>query len=223
MFRNPTHAGEILGHKLIQYKDNSDVVVIGIVSGGIEPAYGISKILNCPVSPIIISRIYNPDDGDWTLGTINGFEECSFNEEVISQQNLTKKQLDGFLIKAKEKVIRLQNYFNINLGTVNFKDKILILTDEAMVSGYSVLAAIKTLRKYEPKRIILAVPLASIAGSLAYVKRFVDESVCLEVPFICQDKNVYYRTCDLVTYHQAKYLISLANNKIKNDRKNRFN
>lgn len=82
MLFNPISAGRVLGASLLG-NHSKDTICFGLVSGGIEPAYGISKVLGCRIYPLIMERILHPMDYDTTLGIVSQDGKISLNHELI--------------------------------------------------------------------------------------------------------------------------------------------
>jgi len=189
VFEDRNDAGRLLAEKLIKYKA-SDGMVLGIPSGGVPVAAEIANSLNLPMDLIIVRKIqipYNPEAG---FGAMGPDGEIIFNEKLLSQLRLTeddiKKQIqkNGDILKKRNQLFRGEKPFP------SLKDKIVIVVDDGLASGYTMLVAVGFIKRKMPQKIVVAVPTAS-KRTADFILSEVDELVCLNIrtgfPFAVAD------------------------------------
>ncbi|MBI5199039.1 MAG: phosphoribosyltransferase [Nitrospirae bacterium] len=179
IFENRNQAGLLLAEKLLEYK-GSDGIVLAIPSGGVPVAKEIAEKLDLPMDLIIVRKIqipYNPEAG---FGAMDPDGEVILNERLLGQLGLTKEDIEvqkkntGDIIKRRNKIFRGDRPFPF------LKDRIAILVDDGLASGYTMLSAIRYIKKREPKKVIVAVPTGSLR-TVDFVLPEVDELLCLNI------------------------------------------
>lgn len=189
VFENRDDAGRLLAEKLIKYK-SSDAIVFGIPSGGVPVASEVANILNLPLDLIIVRKIqipYNPEAG---FGAIGPGGEIILNERLLNQLSLTEDEIKTQIKKTMDVIKKRNQLFRGEKPFPSLKDKIVIVVDDGLASGYTMLAAIKFIKRKIPQKIVVAVPTGS-DRTVSFILPEVDELICLNVrsrfPFAVAD------------------------------------
>jgi putative phosphoribosyl transferase len=180
VFRDRRDAGEHLGRFLAGLPGLPDPLVCPIPAGGVPVGIAVSRLLGCPLRPLIVRKIQVPWNPEAGFGAVTWDGRIFLNEELMAHLHLTPSQVEAAIRKAqanvRERVIRFTT------GTT-FPDPAghtCIIVDDGLASGYTMTAAAGALGSLLPRKVIAAVP----TGSLSTVKRIaepVDELVCLNV------------------------------------------
>lgn len=179
VFEDRREAGRLLAEKLVKYK-GSDGIVLGIPSGGIPVASEIANFLTLPLDLIIVRKIqipYNPEAG---FGAISPDGETIFNERLLDQLRLTEDEIKEQKNKAMDLIKKRNEIFREGRPFPSLKDKIVILVDDGLASGYTILSAIKYIKKGNPFKVIVVVPTGSKI-SVDFILPEVDELICLNI------------------------------------------
>jgi predicted phosphoribosyltransferase len=189
VFEDRIEAGRLLAKWLRNYK-GSDGIALGIPSGGVPVAAEAAKALKFPVDLLIVRKIqipYNPEAG---FGAMGPEEEVILNKELLTGLSLTEEEIKIQIEKARDIIKKRNQLFREGRPFPSLKDKIVIIVDDGLASGYTMLAAIRFIKKKSPKKIIVAVPTAS-KRTADLVLPETDELVCLNVrsgfPFAVAD------------------------------------
>ncbi len=192
IFKDRTEAGKLLTNKLIKFK-GTESIIFAIPSGGVPVAAEISKGLEIPMDLIIVRKIqipYNPEAG---FGAISPDGEVIFNERLLGQLALTKEEINDQIKKTKEIIEQRNILFRQGNPYPLLKDKYVIVVDDGLASGYTMLAAVNFIKRKDPKKIIISVPTAS-QKTVNFLLNKVDEIVCLNVrsgsPFAVADAYI---------------------------------
>ena len=179
MFANRLQAGGLLAEKLPEFRKMKDCAVLGIPRGGVLVAAEVSKSLGLPLSLMVVRKIGAMLNPELAVGAIGMDGRPYFNTEVASQTGATKEYLQSEAERQYGEVKRRMGFFRIKEGT--FRGKTIILVDDGIATGSTVLAAIRILRGQKVRRLVLAVPVCS-ADTAQVLKPLVDRFVCLEIP-----------------------------------------
>ena len=179
VFEDRNEAGRLLAEMLVMYK-SSQSIVLGIPSGGVPVASEIADALHLPMDFIIVRKIqipYNPEAG---FGAVGPDGEVILNERLLDQIGVTEGEINAQIKKTKEIIKRRNQLFRGERPFPFLKDKNVILVDDGLASGYTMLAAVKFIKRNMPNKIIVAVPTCS-DRTADFILPKVDELVCLNV------------------------------------------
>lgn len=179
VFEDREEAGSLLAQKLIECK-NSNAIVLAVPSGGVPVAKEIATALNLPLDLMMVRKMqipYNPEAG---FGAMNLDGEVILNEEMLNQLALSEEEIKEQEEKTKEVIKKRERIFRKGKLFPSLKDKVAILVDDGLASGYTMLAAIRFVKRRAPGKIVVAVPTAS-KSTVDFILPEVDELVCLNV------------------------------------------
>jgi putative phosphoribosyl transferase len=180
-FRNREEAGRLLSRKLIGLEPRlENPVVLGIPRGGIPVGYFIAKALHCPLEPIVLRKLPIPSDPEAGFGAVTLDRETVFNKTLLSRLDLSRKEIEKILSTIYQEVLRRNRIYRGNKPFPSLHHRSVILTDDGLASGFTMLAAVKFIKKRNVKKIIVAVP---VAHRTAYnvIQEQVDKVVVLYI------------------------------------------
>jgi putative phosphoribosyl transferase len=179
VFRNRRHAGEILAGMLEPFK-NTDSLILAIPSGGVPVGTAIAQILSLPFDVAIVSKITLPWNTEAGYGAVAFDGTIRLNEELLPHLRLSPKQLETGKEQTIEKVHRRLNTFRGNRPFPDVSNRKVILVDDGLASGFTLLVAIEALRKAGASSLIVAVPTGS-QNSILKVGRKVEALYCANI------------------------------------------
>lgn len=190
MFANREEAGDLLALKLLDYEEK-DCIVLAIPRGGVVVARRVAKRLKAPLDLIIPRKIGAPQNPEFALGavTLNGtvVMNPSANHLGIPPDYIQRE-----VKRQKEEIKRRMKEYRGDKPLPSVSAKIVILIDDGIATGSTVLAAIATLEKQRAKKIILAVPVAP-PDTVKRLRRRVDQLICLETPELFYAVGQFYQ------------------------------
>ncbi|MBW2976620.1 phosphoribosyltransferase [Candidatus Woesearchaeota archaeon] len=188
LFKDRHDAGKQLAEKLKQLRNKKDVVVLGIPRGGVEVAFSIAKMLKVPLSIVVTKKIGHPNEPEFAIGA------ASLDNYIIDE-NYSREAGEDYIshsIKEISREIR-RRYKKYTKGKIpQLKNKIVVIVDDGLATGYTMLAAVKYVKSKKPKKVIVAVPVAA-QESFEKVREISDEVVCLGVPAFFSSVGSFYR------------------------------
>lgn len=178
IFKDRLHAGKLLAEKL--EFDMKDVMLLAIPSGGVPIGYIISNALGADLDLILVRKLQIPWNTEAGFGAISWDGEIVLNEGLIFHLGLTE-DVTKKVIQETLNIINLRNkQFRDDRPFPDLEGKKAIIVDDGLASGYTMLAAIKSVRKRNPKKITVAIPTAS-SSSINSLINNVEEIVCLNI------------------------------------------
>ncbi len=180
IFRDRFQAGRLLADKLREYASNKNVIVLALPAGGVPVGYAVAKELDVRMDVMIVRKIQIPWNTEAGFGAITWDGKIVLNEDLVEQLNLTREEIETSIFKTKKNIQERLRKFRGNKPMPHLTDKVVILVDDGLASGFTILAAARSVRESTPKRIIIAVPTASL-GAINLLGPEVDEIVCLNI------------------------------------------
>lgn len=177
IFKDRTTAGELLADRLRNVKAD---LVLGIPRGGVVVAAEVAKDLNLPLDIVVTRKIGAPDQVELALGAVDPDGEVVWDEALLAQLNPPAGGLKLKIEDEMEEIKRREKLYRQGKEQLSVENKMVILVDDGIATGSTILAAVKYLKRHGAK-IILAVPVASY-GALEKIRDEVEECVVLETP-----------------------------------------
>ena len=179
VFRDRKEAGTILARKLLKYK-GTDGLVLGIPTGGVPVAAELAKALSLPVELVILRKIQIPHNTEAGFGAVAPDYKVLINEDLLSMLNLSQKDVEHQIQLTIDTIKKRNDLLRKGLPFPSVKNKIVIIVDDGLASGYTMLSAVEFLRRHEPKKIVVAVPTGS-KRTVDFILPNVDELICLNI------------------------------------------
>ena len=174
-FRNRTEAGQLLAKKLKHYKGQPGVV-LAVPRGGVPVAYEVARELELPLELILTKKIGHPMNREYAIGA------ASLNDYfVLPHDQVSDDYIREELARIRGKLRLMHAIFTGDKDPVSLAGKTVLVIDDGIATGNTLLGTIQLLRKSKPGRIILAVPVAS-ALAVEKLSKQADEVVALIIP-----------------------------------------
>lgn len=183
IFQNRQEAGLELIPELWRYCGKKDVVIIGLPRGGVVVAYQIANALNIPLDITVPRKIGAPDNPEFAIGAITEDGEGIFNSEVINTYRISWDYIEKEVEKETKEAFRRKKAYRGNCPSIEIKDKTVIIVDDGIATGSTMMAAIKSIKYRGASSIVVAVPVAS-REAIKKIKDTVDKVICLQ-PHLC--------------------------------------
>ena len=159
-YRDREDAGKVLASRLLAYRDQ-DVIVLAIPNGGVPVGRVIAKELRAGLYLMIVRKLqipYNPEAGFGAV-TSDGF--LLLNHPLVESLGLTEKVIRKQKEKALESIRSRQEFFGKRAELPAMEDRTVILVDDGLASGFTMEAAVKSVKNRGAKSIIITVPTSS--------------------------------------------------------------
>lgn len=181
IFRDREDAGRRLAEELRGYAGRDDVVVLALPRGGVPVARRIADALGAPLDVLLVRKLGAPFQPELALGAVATGGVRILNEELLGQVPVPDEELEEVTAREREELERRERAYRGDREPVPVEGRTVILVDDGVATGSTLRAAIRSLRKRAPARIVAAVPVAP-AGSAASLAEEVDELVCVQTP-----------------------------------------
>jgi predicted phosphoribosyltransferase len=180
-FRDRAEAGRALAQVLSHYAGRDDVIVLGLPRGGVPVAAEVAKRLGAPLDVFLVRKLGVPGHEELAMGAIASGGVLVLDESVLHWLGINEEQIQKALARELDELRRREAIYRDGRPLPDLKGKTVILVDDGLATGASMQAAARAVRRYEPARIVIAVPVASRA-TCDELRDEVDEVVCAATP-----------------------------------------
>jgi predicted phosphoribosyltransferase len=180
IFSDRHDAGQHLGAWVKTLPAIHDPLVLAIPAGGVPVGREVAAALGAPLSLAIVRKIRIPGTTESGFGAVTWDGCVLINERLRDALGLSSADVDEAVAATRENVSARVARFTGGRPVPAMEGKTVILSDDGLASGFTMLAAIQSVRGHYPARIVVAVPTAS-ASSAALVSRQADTLVCLNI------------------------------------------
>jgi len=160
VFENRYDAGRKLAEKLMDYK-GKPVVVLAIPNGGVPIALGVALALEADLNLIISRKIPLPLRPEGGFGAVTDDGTMILNDELVRKVGLTQDQITFQVASVRKSIRERSLFYHRDLPPASVTGKTVIIVDDGLASGYTMRAAVESVKKRRPGEIIVAVPIAS--------------------------------------------------------------
>ena len=196
MFKDRIEAGNLLAAQLSSYKSDQGLV-FAIPKGGVPLAYVVAKELGFPMEIVFTKKIGHPNNKEYAIGA------ASLNDYfVIPHYDVSEKYIKEELMVVREKLRHMQDKFMDDHKSESLNGKTVIIVDDGMATGNTVLSTISLIKKENPAKIIVAIPVAS-QSAVQMVSKEADEVIVLKTPPDFSGVGVYYENFNDVTEQEV--------------------
>ncbi|EKD56467.1 MAG: phosphoribosyl transferase protein [uncultured bacterium] len=206
MFYDRADAGEKLAKNLVKYQNQPDTLVLGMPRGGIVCAKVVANKLNLPLDIVIAKKISAPNNPEYAIGGVTSSGEPVLNDEVIGTMGITPDYLDNAIIKLRDEIKQKLELYRRGKKPLVIKNKNVIIVDDGVATGHTILAAVEFVKSQNPKTIIIAIPVAP-TELLELLKNKVDDLICLETPAEFFAVGQFYEQFDQVEDKQVNNFV----------------
>ncbi|MGA1974024.1 MAG: phosphoribosyltransferase family protein [Conexivisphaerales archaeon] len=180
VFGDRTDGGMLLSKKLRQYAARSDALVLAAAAGGVPVGHVVATELDIPMEVIVIRKIQLPWDTESGFGAMSFDGDIILNLHLVRRLGLSEKTMKECISKTRNIIQERLSKYRGGRPLPELKDKVVIIVDDGLASGYTMLAAARSVRKGMPRRLVIAAPTGSSAA-IELLASEVDEIVCLNI------------------------------------------
>jgi predicted phosphoribosyltransferase len=180
-FRDRREAGRLLAQLLGAYADRDDVLVLALPRGGVPVAYEVARALRAPLDVLLVRKLGLPGHEELALGAVASGGIRVLDSSLLMQFGISGETLARIAERETLELLRRERAYRGELPPRDVQGRSVIVVDDGLATGASMRAAVKTMRKRGPARLVVAVPVAP-AGTCASLREEADDVVCSRTP-----------------------------------------
>jgi len=158
LFNDRTDAGKQLAARLHFLQGQPNVIVLGIPRGGVVVAAEIARALNAPLDVFLAHKLGAPFNPELAIGAITSTGEVVLEETFIVELRLSHQDIEREIEHQRQEMARRLEVFRKNRPPLDVQNKTVVIVDDGVATGSTMLAALRALRQAQPARLILAIP-----------------------------------------------------------------
>ncbi len=205
--KDRAEAGRLLAEKLSAYASREDVVVLALPRGGVPVAFEIAKRLEAPLDIFVVRKLGVPWQQELAMGAIATGGVSMLNDDVVKAYRLTDDEIALVEVKEKKELERRERAYRGARPAPDVRGRTVILVDNGIATGTTMLAAIAALRELRPARIVVAVAVAP-RSTYEQLKTEADEVVCIFAPETFTAVSLWYEDFDQTTDEEVRDLLA---------------
>jgi predicted phosphoribosyltransferase len=208
LFADRREAGRQLAARLRDYA-GSNTIVLALPRGGVPVAYEVARALGAPLDVFIVRKLGVPGHEEFALGAIASGEVVVLNPELANQLGLSRQEIQTIIEAERRELDRRERAYREGAPPLDVRGRTVILVDDGLATGATMLAAIAALRKLGPARIVVAVPVAAPETCEAMAGA-ADEVVCAVTPQPFHAVGLWYDNFAQTTDDEVRALLHAA-------------
>lgn len=211
MFKDRIDAGQQLANKLLDFKDNKAAIVVTIPRGGLPIGNIIAKKLHLPLDIVLSKKIGHPLHKEFAIGAV------TLNDSILSDDasEISHNYIEEETNKIRTILKQRQDTYYGESSPTSLRDKIVILVDDGVATGQTLISSINLISKQHPAQIIVALPV----GPPFVITKInsmpsVNTTICLLTPFNFQAVGQFYEEFYQVDDEEVIRLLKEANSAV---------
>jgi putative phosphoribosyl transferase len=207
-FRNRSEAGRLLGQRLAESPAYAGAFVLGLPRGGVPVAAEVAQAISGTLDVIVVRKLGVPGHEELAFGAV-ALGARILNAEVVDGYGLTQDAIDRVTTRELEELARRSQAYTGDRPAPALEDGIVVLVDDGLATGSTMLAAVAAARARDPLAIVVAVPVGA-PDACAELQRQADELVCLLQPEPFLAVGWWYEDFAQVTDDRVRDLLARA-------------
>ena len=171
----------MLGERLVQFANEQPLLVLALPRGGVPVAFEVAIALHAPLDVFLVRKLGFPGQEELAIGAIASGGARLLNAAIIRSLHLPPQQVEAIAERETKELARREHLYRGNRAVLNIDGHTVILVDDGIATGSSMRVAVKALRQKNPRKLIVAVPVAP-STICKQLQHEVDAVVCLSTP-----------------------------------------
>jgi putative phosphoribosyl transferase len=192
-----------------------NVLVLALPRGGVPVAFEVAQALNAPLDVFLVRKLGVPGHEELAMGAIASGGVRVLNEEVVGMLGIRKQTIELVTAAEQRTLEARERTYRGARSRPKVRGCTIILVDDGLATGTTMRAAVEALRAQEPRRIVVAVPVAPLDACNEF-RAEVDEIICTVVPEQFFALSLWYEDFSQTTDEEVRELLARVTYSIKN-------
>lgn len=179
-FRDRNEAGRLLGAELAARGLPANAIVLALPRGGLPVGAEVAEALRAPLEVVVVRKLGVPWQPELAMGAIAGGTRV-LDHQLIQDLRISDEEVDATAARETREMERREVLYRSGLPAPDLRGRTVVLVDDGLATGSTMVAAARHVRSAHPQRLIIAAPVAS-SQACSRLKREADECICLAVP-----------------------------------------
>ena len=208
-FPNRMEAGEMLAETLRAYADRGDVIVLALPRGGVPVGLAIADRLHVDLDVVVVRKLGVPSHEELAMGAVASGGMRVLNRDIVALAGVDEETIDRVVRAETEEIARREARYRRGAPPPDLNGRTVILVDDGLATGSTMSVAVQAVRREDPQRIVVAVPVAA-RESCEELAGYVDEMICLYTPEPFRAVSLWYQAFEQTSDEEVIELLSRA-------------
>lgn len=211
-FRGRVEAGQLLADALEAYKGRPGVIVLGLPRGGVAVARIVADALGAPMDVLLVRKLgvpWQPELGFGAVAETPGKPVRILDAGLVAECELSPEAIEEIAAREQLELERRSRLYRGTRSLADLHGREVIVVDDGLATGSTMLAAVRALRQQNAGRIVVAVPVGS-RSACQTLRKEADELVCLCAPEHFESVGSWYEDFTQVTDREVQQALSPA-------------
>jgi predicted phosphoribosyltransferase len=208
-FRDRMHAGELLAKRMTAYAHRPDVKVLALPRGGVPVAFAVARELQAPLDVIVVRKLGIPGHEEYAMGAIASGGEFVLNDGVVRRFRIPAETIEAIAKRESLELERREQRYRAGRPPLQLRGCTVILVDDGLATGATMSAAVKAVRRQEPARVIVAVPVGA-PEVCRDMQQEADDVVCYCTPDPFYGVGLWYEDFSQTSDEEVEKLLEEA-------------
>ena len=219
LFRDRAEAGRTLAELITRSSHDPESLVLALPRGGVPVGYELARALQTELDIFLVRKLGLPGQEELAIGAIASGGVRVLNRALIEEVQLSHKLIDQITAREERELKRREELYRQGRPALPVRNRNVILVDDGLATGATMKAASQALRLQEPKRIVVAAPVAA-EHTCDEFRGDVDEIICAYTPAPFIGVGMWYEDFSQTTDEEVQQLLRLAERETPNQRSN---
>jgi putative phosphoribosyl transferase len=207
-FRDRHEAGRALAEELTAYRGEDNLLVLGLARGGVPVAWEVAAALHAELDVFLVRKLGVPRWSELAMGAVASGGGVVMNDNVVSSLHITDEQVREVIDSETVELERRERAYRGGHPVADPRGKIVILVDDGIATGASMLSAVRAVRAAGPQSIVVAVPVGPQSACFE-LAREADDVVCATMPVGFEAVGQVYADFHQVSDDEVRELLAM--------------
>lgn len=180
-FRDRRDAGRVLAERLSNYQGTTSLVVLGLARGGIPVGWEVAAALHAPLDVFLVRKLGAPRWPELAMGALASGGHVVINHSVITDLGIDDVAVQAAIERESAELRRRERAYRGDRPAAELSGRVVILVDDGIATGASMLAAVRAVRSAGPASTVVAVPVGPLSACRKIASE-ADDVVCATTP-----------------------------------------
>jgi putative phosphoribosyl transferase len=209
LFINRIEAGRALAERVKASVKDANILVLALPRGGVPVGFEVARALHADLDVFLVRKLGMPGEEELAIGAIASGGVRVLNHELIQYLRVPDSVIEELTEREQRELERRERLYRDDRPSLAVKDRTVVLVDDGLATGASMLAASRALRPQGARRIIVAVPVAA-HQTCDELRKEVDEVICAATPHPFGAVGIWYEDFSQTTDDEVRELLEEA-------------
>ncbi|MBZ5667894.1 MAG: phosphoribosyltransferase [Acidobacteriia bacterium] len=205
-FVDRAEAGSVLASKLSAYSGRDDVIVLGLPRGGVPVAFAVAGTLHVLLDVFVVSKLGTPWDRELAMGAVAEGGVQIVDLSMVEALGISEEDIQEVAAVARKELEYRQELYRSGRQPLDLAGKTIILVDDGIATGCSILAAVAAIRRRKAARVVVAVPVAPASGCSS-IRMEADEVISVAEPELFLAVSQWYQDFNQISDEDVRSLL----------------